>query len=69
MLIAGGNYNNDGAINPASNRNNNNPYNSNDNNGSRLTLIQILDNIFYGICSMIVLVLKRFIPSDKSKAF
>ena len=59
----GGNYNNNGSNNPASNRNNNNPTNTNSNNGSRPTLIQFLDYIFYGIYTMKVLVLKRFIPS------
>ena len=59
----GGNYNNNGSNNPASNRNNNNPTNTNSNNGSHPTLIQFLDYIFYGIYTMKVLVLKRFIPS------
>ena len=58
----GGNYNNNFANNPAGNRNNNSD-NANDNNGFRLTLIQFLDYIFYGIYTMKVLVLKRFIPS------
>ena len=58
----GGNYNNNFANNPAGNRNNNSD-NANDNIGFRLTLIQILDYIFYGIYTMKVLVLKRFIPS------
>ena len=46
-----------GSNNPASNRN------TNSNNGSRPTLIQFLDYMFYGIYTMKVLVLKRFIPS------
>ena len=58
----GGNYNNNFANNPAGNRNNNSD-NANDNNGFRLTLIQFLDYMFYGIYTMKVLVLKRFIPS------
>ena len=37
--------------------------NTNSNNGSRPTLIQFLDYIFYEIYTMKVLVLKRFIPS------
>ena len=65
MLIVGGNYNNSGSNNPASNCNNNNPNNSNSNNRLPFhTLIQYPDSIFYGIYSEIVLVLKRFIPSE-----